>query len=166
MYLWQHTRTSHPPDENEETSVLGIETNLALHLVILEDHRFHAGNYDTGLLADLPQSTTTIPNPLDILPSRLPKSTQGNTESRQVTEHTSQWVLQAPSPAGRFELKYFVTINDQEHCVELKKSKDGQYHYTRRRFRVFCQCAPGREATALVNGHSISLSDDPLDSGT
>ena len=35
-----------------------------------------------------------------------------------------------PSPAGRFELKYFVTINDQEHCVELKKSKDGQYHYT------------------------------------
>ena len=116
----------------EETSVLGIETNLALHLVILEDHRFHAGNYDTGLLADLPQSTTTIPNPLDILAVAIAEEhSKGNTESRQVTEHTSQWVLQAPpSPAGRFELKYFVTINDQEHCVELKKSKDGQYHYT------------------------------------
>ena len=43
----------------QETRILGIETNLALHLSILDDPRFIKGEYDTGLLGDL-----AVPPPL------------------------------------------------------------------------------------------------------
>jgi acetyl-CoA carboxylase, biotin carboxylase subunit len=81
----------------EETRLLGIETNLALHLVILDDARFIGGEYDTGLLANLEGQTQTDCDALLILAAALSAhdSTNALTQSGDGTNlEASTWLAQ------------------------------------------------------------------------
>ena len=68
-----------------ETRLLGIETNLALHLVILDDERFINGEYDTGLLANLAPQTQGEPDQFMILAAAL--AAHGGTKDLSQNEH-------------------------------------------------------------------------------
>ncbi len=71
-----------------ETRILGIETNLALHLVVLDDPRFMDGEYDTGLLADLNPSQPEPPHPLLVIAAALTAGsrTESTTDTHQDSE--------------------------------------------------------------------------------
>jgi acetyl-CoA carboxylase biotin carboxylase subunit len=71
-----------------ETRILGIETNLALHLVVLDDPRFMDGEYDTGLLADLNPSQPEPAHPLLVIAAALTAGsrTESTTDTHQDSE--------------------------------------------------------------------------------
>ena len=79
----------------KETKLLGIETNLALHLVVLTDKRFTDGNYDTGLLADLTPAAEPKTSALLIAAAAIACADTTSENGSSSTAHnntTTQWL--------------------------------------------------------------------------
>ena len=78
-----------------ETRVLGIETNLSLHLAILDDPRFQKGHYDTGLLANLQVPSRPNASDLEYVAAALVedmRSTGSQTNAPAQKEDASLWL--------------------------------------------------------------------------